>query len=117
LFIKFLENESIKQNSPATVTMATSYIDPRNDPDKPLLASAAMVTSTPSVSVPHRVPSLPTFEQVTNDNLSTSQVYPGNNEEAHNCKVLPHASNVAMTTKDTSQNLILSELLSSTNEQ
>ena len=110
-----MENESIKQNSPATVTMATSYIDPRTDPDKPLLATAAMVTSTPSVSLPHRVPSLPTFKQVTNDNSSASQVYPSNNELVHN--VLPHASNVTMTTNNTSQNLILSELLSSTNEQ
>ena len=111
MFINFLENESIKQNSSAAVSMATSYIDPRTDPDKPLLATAAMVTSAPSVSVPHRVPSLPTFVHVTNSNTST-QVINSNNtnsdEQTH-----PHTSNVTMTT-NTSQNLILSELLSST---
>lgn len=108
-----MENESIKQNSSAAVSMATSYIDPRTDPDKPLLATAAMVTSVPSVSVPHRVPSLPTFVQVTDSNTSTqvtnsNKPYTSNNQQTH-----PHTSNVTMTT-NTSQNLILSELLSST---
>ena len=107
-----MENESIKHNAPTNdnVTTATSYIDPRSDPDKPLLATAAMVTSTPSVSVPHRVPSLPTFVQVTNDNTVT-------NTSAQVFKTYPHTSNVTMTTNNTSQNLILSELLSSRDVQ
>ena len=108
-----MENESTKQKSPTTVSV-TSYIDPRTDPDKPLLATAAMVTSVPSQSVPHCVPSLPTFEQVTSGNTSTSQVYPGNSEQVH--KVYPHTSNVTTATTNTSQNLILSELLSSTTD-
>ena len=105
--------------------MATSYIDPRTDPDKPLLATAAMVTAGPSVSVPHRVPSLPTFAQVTNDNKSTSQVttsnttasqvYPTGDQPA--VKTHPHTSTVTMTTNNVSQNVILSELLTSTNVQ
>lgn len=115
-----MENESIKQNSPAVVT---SYIDPRTDPDKPLLATAAMVTSSPSVSVPHRVPSLPTFVQVSDSNTSTSQVTSSNTSQvspSNNQKVLkthPYTSSVTTTTSNTSQNLILSELLSSTNVQ
>ena len=127
MFIKFLESESIKQNSPATaVTTATSYIDPRTDPDKPLLATAAMVTASPSVSVPHRVPSLPTFaaqvtsdnkstSQVTNSNMTASQVYPTSDQPA--VKTHPHTSSITMTTNNVSQNIILSELLTSTNVQ
>ena len=93
--------------------MTTSYIDPRTDPDKPLLATAAMVTSVPSVSVPHRVPSLPMFVQVTDSNTSTqvtnsNKPYTSNDQQTH--------PNVTMTT-NTSQNLILSELLSSTDEK
>lgn len=109
-----MENESIKQNSPANSSMpTTAYIDPRTDPDKPLLATAAMVTSTPSVSIPHRVPSLPTFVPVTNSNMSTSQAHSSNSQQI----IKTHPSNVTMTTNNASQDLILSKLLSSTDVQ
>ena len=74
-----------------------------------------MVSSVPSVSVPHRVPSLPTFVQVTNSNTSqvtngnTLQVNPSSNQQV----VTTHPA----TSTVTSQNLILSELLTSTDVQ
>ena len=103
--------------------MATSYIDPRTDPDKPLLATAAMVTASPSVTVPHRVPSLPTFvqvdtkstSQVTNNNTTASQVHPSSDQLA--AKAHPSISSIAMTTNNLSQNIILSELLNQTDVQ
>ena len=121
LFIKFLENESLKSST--AITASTSYIDPRTDPDKPLLATAAMIAA-PSVSVPHRVPSLPTFVPVANNNTSISQVTSSNtctpsqvtnsNKTCHASDQQVNKSNVTMKTT-TPQNLILNELLNSSN--
>lgn len=77
LFVKFLEMESSPTakapSSPRTPTTASSsYIDPKTDPDRPSLATAAIATPVPPALPPHKTfssaqhrpesnPLLPTF--------------------------------------------------------
>ena len=96
LFIKFLEAESTPPQTPASPTIPSSvvgYVDPRTDPDRPSLATAAIVgRPPPRHSHPHpstassgqgdnHLPlhtSLPTFQtpqkSVTPEVLSSSIV-------------------------------------------
>jgi len=80
---------------------SSNYVDPSNDPDRPSLATAAIISAIPSLQVPHRTPSLPTFEVPTTATITTSS----SNSSLHSNSAGP------------SQNLILKELLTSTHVQ
>jgi len=81
---------------------SSNYVDPSRDPDRPSLATAAMVTTIPSPQVPHRTPSLPTFEVPT---TVTSTSNSNNSLQTSNNNIGPP------------QNLILKEVLTSTHVQ